>query len=434
MQGKASSFAWSHFLKRICAGVVMNRWMVSFGSLFFGLILFALEVPGWAQASPRATESALVETVLESAEEGPEPREGFSREWLESRGIFLNASYTAEGFTSLHGGADPKHRAQYLGSVNTSLTLDLSKMQLGRGQIFMSAQKIHGRGINLFGLGAVQTPSSFDNPTMTKLIEAFYSDTYLKDRLTIKAGRQYADTEFDAVENGAEFVNSSYGHIPTVPLPTYPYPDFGVSAWYAPTPRISAGAGVYRGVYPSAQDPVAEAATPSRKGVFTIAEVQWKPFANPNAHYSVVRLGAWQQERGAWLAQQGTATATDPVRNYGVYGTADYSFRKQSSESRAPGIFLQWGWAPADRNAIAGYWGTGIAYPGLIAGRKQDSAGLGVTQVCLSSGERETVMEVFYKWQANKRISVQPDLQWVNNPSGDGRNALLTAVRLAVTL
>ena len=414
----------------------MNRWMVSFGALFFGLILFALDVPGWAQetASPRATESALMETVLESADEGSEPRKGFSREWLESRGIFPNASYTAEGFTSLYGGADSKHRVQFLGSVNTSLALDLSKMNLGRGQIFISAQDIHGRGINMFGLGAVQTPSSFDNPTMTKLIEAFYSDTYHKDRLHIKVGRHYADTEFDVAENGAEFVNSSYGLIPTIPLPTYPYPDFGVSAWYTPTQRISAGAGVYRGKYPSGQDPIDEAASPSPKGVFTLAEVQFKPFANPAAHYSIVRLGAWQQGRGAWLAQQGTVTATDPVRNYGVYATADYSFRKRSSESRAPGIFMQWGWAPADRNAIAGYWGTGIAYPGLIPARRQDSAGLGVTQVALSSGKRETVMEVFYKWQATQRMYVQPDLQWVHNPSGDGRNALLTAVRLTVTL
>ncbi len=423
----------------------MSRWIVSLaGSVFLGITLFAFDGRGWAEESApaRAEEAVLMDAVMETpsrsdlepADEVSKPQERFSREWWESRGISVSTSYTAEGFTRAYGGADAKHRAQYLGGVGTSLTLELSKLKIGRGQVFISGQDIHGRGINMFGLGAVQAPSSLDNPTFTKLVEAFYSDTYLKDRLSIKVGRQYADTEFDTAENGTEFVNSSYGHIPTVPLPTYPYPSFGGSVWFTPTERISAGVGVYKGNYVSAQDPVDEAASPSLKGAFTIAEVQFKTFSNQAAHCSVVRVGTWQQGRGAWLTNQGVITATDPVRNYGVYATADYSFGKRSEGNRAPGVFFQWGWAPADRNAISGYWGTGIAYPGLISRRKQDSAGLGVTQVKLATGERESIVELFYKWQANKYFFVQPDLQWVHSPAGDGRNALLTAVRLTMTL
>jgi porin len=423
----------------------MNRWIVSLaGAVFFAIMLFALDGRLWAEetAPERAAEAALMDVVMETplrpdlepAAEVSQPQERFSREWWESRGVSVTSSYTAEGFTSAYGGAEPNHRAQYLGSVNTSLTLDFSKIGFARGQVFLSGQNIHGRGINVFGLGAVQAPSSLDNPTFTGLVEAFYSDTYLKERLSIKVGRQYADTEFDATENGGEFVNSSYGHIPTVPLPTYPYPSFGGSLWYTPTERISAGVGVYKGNYVSAQDPGDEAASPSLKEAFTIAEVQFRPLSSEAAHSTVIRLGAWQQARGAWLTNQGVVTATDPVRNYGVYATADYSFGKRSAEDRAPGLFFQFGWAPADRNAMSGYLGAGIAYPGLISRRRQDSAGLGVTQVKLSSGERESIVELFYKWQVNKNVFIQPDLQWVHSPAGDGRNALLTAVRLTMTL
>ena len=420
----------------------MYRSIVAFA--FFAIMILAFDGSGWAEenAPTRSEEAALMKVVmevaaspdLEPAAEVPKPQDRFSREWWGSRGISVGTSYTAEGFTGPCGGVDPQHRVQYLGSVNSSLTLELSKLKIGRGQVFVSSQAIHGRGINVFGLGAVQTPSSLDNPTFTKLVEAFYSDSYLKDRLSIKAGRQYADSQFDATENGTEFVNSSYGHIPTVPLPTYPYPSLGGSVWYTPAARISAGVGVYKGDYASVQDPSDAAATPSLKGAFTIAEVQWKPLGNQAAHSTVVRVGTWQQGSGAWLATQGVVTAKDPVRNYGVYATADYSFGRRSEEHRAPGIFFQWGWAPADRNAISGYWGAGIAYPGVISRRKQDSAGLGATQVRLSTGERESVVEMFYKWQANKYFFVQPDLQWVHSPSGDGRHAILAAVRLNMTL
>jgi carbohydrate-selective porin OprB len=54
-----------------------------------------------------------------------------------------------------------------------------------------------------------------------------------------------------------------------------------------------------------------------------------------------------------------------------------------------------------------------------------------VTQARLAAGN-ETVVETFYKLQATKRVFVQPDIQWFNRPSGNGRNVLLGGLRVGI--
>lgn len=352
--------------------------------------------------------------------------DAFRERWAE-RGFEFGAGFTAEYFSKLSGGSTSASGGEYLGSVEAWLDLDLGKARIGRGQFFVGAQNLHGRGINKYWLGAAQNPSSYDEVEFTKLVEAWYADEYFQGKLKIKLGRHYADSDFGIIDNGGEFINSSYGLIPTNSMPTYPSPSLGASAWVAPTSWMTVGAGVCRG---SEMESPATGSPSGRQGLHTLLEASVKPLPEKWVQSGTVRFGAWQQAEGTWLAAADDAAPARLARNYGVYATVDYWFRKPTdADPGGPGLFFQWGWAPEDRNEITGYVGAGVSYQGLIPGRAADAIGMGVTRATLAGSTHETIFEFFYKWQALRQISIQPDLQWAHRPGGNGPNALVLGVR-----
>ncbi len=45
---------------------------------------------------------------------------------------------------------------------------------------------------------------------------------------------------------------------------------------------------------------------------------------------------------------------------------------------------------------------------------------------------RETAIELFYKAQLTEFMSIQPDIQYIANPSGNGDDALVFGIRFEV--
>ena len=45
----------------------------------------------------------------------------------------------------------------------------------------------------------------------------------------------------------------------------------------------------------------------------------------------------------------------------------------------------------------------------------------------------ETAIEAFYKYQLTEFMSIKPDLQYIVNPGGDGRDAIVAGVRLGMS-
>jgi carbohydrate-selective porin OprB len=274
-------------------------------------------------------------------------------------------------------------------------------------------------------VGAVQAPSNLDEAAFNKLVEVYFTDSH--DRVTFKAGRLYADADFNAVETAGDFLNASYGLIPTILMPTYPTPQVGVSVWTKINSRVSIGAGFYDGSDLIAPE---ESQSPVSAGLFMIAEVKVEPFSKQSKIRGSYHFGVWQQGNGAWK----TGDAISPARNYGLYATGEHWFGKRLSGggNLGPGVFFQVGWSPSDRNDVPMYWGVGTAYAGLLRQRPHDSVGVGVTQTRLQTGS-ETALEMFYRVQATKEVFIQPDMQWVTKPFGNGSNALLAGLRLGIS-
>ena len=103
--------------------------------------------------------------------------------------------------------------------------------------------------------------------------------------------------------------------------------------------------------------------------------------------------------------------------------------------------FGQLSWAPGDRNEFERYFGAGLVYNGAIRGRDLDLLGLGVAHAVFSDRARdlddvthETVVELFYRVQLTPWLALEPDVQFIVNPGGQGDDSLVLGLRFAVDL
>ncbi len=118
-----------------------------------------------------------------------------------------------------------------------------------------------------------------------------------------------------------------------------------------------------------------------------------------------------------------------------------------TDDTQGLGVFGQFGWAPGNRNFIQEYYGGGLVYRGLIPERDNDVVGLAIANILYSSPYRqssaaggtnidkyETAIELFYKYLPSPYFSLQPDLQYIVNPGGQYKDALVPGLRFEVIL
>jgi porin len=381
--------------------------------LFSSACIFGTITTACAQSNPNASATPT------STDVNPD-----LRGTLAAHGVTPSFLYRAEIFGGLTHRELAQHDVTGLTSEFASVGVDAAKLVGWRGNAMLSMQMVHGTALNQDPLGASQLASNLDSDRYIKLIEAWYADAYWHERLGFKVGRQYADTDFGVNESAGDFLNSGYGVLPTAPMPTYPNPQFGLMGFYAPTSWTSFGAGVYRGDLLTDDS---EAAAPLRKGVFSVAELKLKP----SALSSVVRFGGWRQGGGAYRLDSSVENRV--AINFGAYATVDYWPLLHSEEKRGPALFARWGWAPSDRNEIHRHLEGGIAFPAVFPQRKQDTFGLGFTQVSLTGALHETVIESYYKLQVNRLLALQPDFQWAIHAAGADVNRAVAGMRVTMS-
>jgi carbohydrate-selective porin OprB len=296
------------------------------------------------------------------------------RRRFEENGVTAGAAYITEGFTDGRAGAA-------LGNLTARLELDLRRLHFFRGQVFTSVQALHGSGVNDRLVGAAQCPSNLEDHPFRKWGEVWYADAYAGGKARVRAGRQYADRDFGVVEASADFLNAAFGALPTAPMPTYPDPHLGAAAWIAPSSAVSLGAGAYA-------------------GGFDVFETRTRPFAR-----DTVAFGIWRKDG-----------------DHGMYATAEHRFTSDAGPPCA--VFARWGHAQAD---LESYAAAGIVYA---------NAGLGVTAVGPAGKPREVVGELFYKRRVGGRFSIQPDAQYIANPTGNAarRPVWVAGIRLTIEL
>ena len=116
--------------------------------------------------------------------------------------------------------------------------------------------------------------------------------------------------------------------------------------------------------------------------------------------------------------------------DYGIYGVADQELYKHGGKDIS--FFTRVGYAPEDVNTIDWYVDAGFNFSGFVPGRLLDTAGVAVArsnfshdfsdaQVATGTNpySQESVVEVTYKAQLTPWWTLQPDFQYIFNPSGE---------------
>ncbi|HTN77951.1 MAG TPA: carbohydrate porin, partial [Pirellulaceae bacterium] len=274
---------------------------------------------------------------------------------------------------------------------------------------------------------------------LTQVSEYWYQQNLYDNQLWFKIGRQDANANFALVDLGGDFVNSSFGLIPTVLLPTFPSPALGTAGFWEINENVQLGGGVYDGAPAGVQSGFN---TLGEFGYMSLVQLQIKSqFGVEGQLPSTVRLGAWQHSN-QW---DEITTSDDPrvfSQNYGIWASFDQLLWKETDEEgdeQGLGAFGQFGWAPGNRNPVQEYYGAGLVYRGLLPERNRDLVGLGMANVLFSPEQRavggetfETAIEFFYKWYVGDYISLQPDFQYIVNPGGVHRDAVVPGMRFEV--
>jgi porin len=145
------------------------------------------------------------------------------------------------------------------------------------------------------------------------------------------------------------------------------------------------------------------------------------------------RLGAWHHS-GTF---EHVVTAAPLSGNHGYYASIDQLLWKEPGSDDTPqglGMFIQYGWSPSDRNAVDRYFGSGVTYRGPLRNRDADLIGVGIASADFSDPLlfSENALELFYKAQINDWMVIQPDTQYIENPSGNGKEAWVAGLRTEI--
>ena len=407
------------------------------------LRLLAVVTLVMAMASPVAAESGS-----STAESAPGVREKSARseaetavsQWdrfrsnLEERGISFDLGYTGEVFRGFDL-ADGKG-TEYRGMVNLYFALNTEKMGLWPGgELFVDAQNGHGRGLSL-SPGGVDLPiSNIDAEDYTEIYEYGIIQTFLDEMVQFRLGKQDLNNIFSVNDFGGNFIFPSFTLIPTVPMPTFPAPALGGAAFIEPVQWLSLGMGFYDGG-PEINSLGFDTAFDGKGGYFSIFEPAWTPGFGENGRYQGnYRLGFWYHSGNFAATQPDHRQFSD---NYGLYLLFDqlvYRPNNGGNDDRGIGVFLQFGWAPKDRNPVSRYLGGGFSWKGFLSWRPHDSiaVGLGHSRLVGSQppGKKTdlTHLEVFYMAQLTPWLSLQPDIQYFDNPAVGKSNGWALGLR-----
>jgi len=284
----------------------------------------------------------------------------------------------------------------------------------------------------------------FDENTSTQSASPTLQDEQPDGHYIFKIGQIAADDDFMGTVYGGLFTNASFGQYPkeagATAAPAYRLTAPGVFFSAQPVEEWFMRVGAYSGN--AGEDIDSNNGFGWRwggaTGIATFAEtgVEIDIAGRPGTYV----VGGFYDTSEFETFDGGTTRG-----NWNIWFTLDQAILMQSNgEDTLLGVFFRAVPGPANnRNPID--WGMdgGIVLFGEPWGRPADEFGIAVTtanfphQVVvdeeLNAGE-QTIVELTYLWQVNNWLSVQPDVQFIIDPSFADRDAVAVGLRVSAEL
>ena len=348
-----------------------------------------------------------------------------------------------------------RRNATHQNNPTGTLEIDTGKaFGLQGGTFHVSGLQIHGQSLSGPYLDNRQAANGNEAEDTTRLWELWYDQAFLGGKFDIKVGQQSIDNEFMVSQYSSLFVNTMAGWplIPSDDLygggPAYPLASLGVRVQAKSTDNITVLAGVFDdnpggGAF---DDDAQELDKNGAKfnlntGALFIVELQYatKIGGMPGTY----KIGGWY-DSGAFpdqrfgsdgLSLANPASNGNPLMqhgNYSLYAVADQTVWQSSADkARTLNVFGRIMGAPDDQNLVDFFFNGGVTLTAPLPGRDNDQAGIdfGIGKVSSQAAAldqdsgapaqtTEELIELTYQAQVTGWLVVQPDLQYVINPSG----------------
>jgi len=375
---------------------------------------------------------------------------GLRKKW-EDAGVSIDGVWIGQGFRNFRGGITPGNTAA--STFDFSILLDGEKLLGWKGaKFFLDFQDHAGPDPSLHLVGDVEKFTKLNWTPFSQVAELWYEQMLFDDKLRLKIGKVDANTEFSVIDFGLPFLSSSTQVTGTFFMfPTFPDPLPSVNLFFTPNDTFYVSFGAY---YANRHDRFLDfsgtpySAQPSAGGALFIGEtgLKWKQIAGWQEEGNL-RLGVWghngvfpKLDEGEKRGTQGFYAILDQTlwkpESTGAKGPTggkdgkDAKEKKEEEDSRGIRMFLEYAQTPGDVSIMDHHLGGGLSWTGLLPFRPRDILGVSYQYVHLSDAadlpkSYESTLEGFYRCQITPWIAVQPDLQYLANPGGQYRNALV---------
>lgn len=336
--------------------------------------------------------------------------------------FLFELSYVGDNASNLSGGI--KKGYNYMGYVAVHLTLDTEKAGMWKGgRLFVNAANTHGGMASANLYGDMQVVSNIEAGNHTYLQELWYSQVLNKVELI--AGLQDMNVELINTMYGSEFLNSSFGMVPTLSLnfnaPIFPLTTIGITEKWNISDKTTWINALYDGNPTPFEDNPYNLKWQLKRGdgILAVSELQQRL----SLHHlpGTVKLGAFS--RNHFLEETLGKTIPDSLNHsqWGMYAIVDqevWHFEKQSL-----GAFLQVSYSPSTSVTADFYSGVGIHATGLFTRERNDVFGLAVAYTHLPKiSSSETILELTWNKPLGEYFFIQPDIQYIIHPSGKKSN------------
>lgn len=370
---------------------------------------------------------------------------GDFRNQLLYKGISITPIYQGEVFGN-SGGAD--HGVIADGLLNVAVDLDLERITgfWKDATVHTNALYIYGPSLSGKYIGDFSNTSNLAGYNSIRLQELWLEQGLWDKRASVRVGMMAADTEFFTSDSSSLFINGTLGAFTLIGsnvanAPIYPVSSPGVRLFVQPVSSFYFRAAAFG--MDSNADPAGNNNHGTHfhindsDGALLMFEMGYLLNQSPNDRGLIgsYKLGSFVQ-RGqypTWNSQArdalGTGSLSGTGTNYAFYGVLDQEIYKTAGKTIS--IFARGGFAPSRYSFVDGYFDAGFNFTGFIPGRPQDVAGIAVARSSISRqfsdgdvlqgnppSTSETVIEATYKVNLAPFWSIEPDIQYIVNPSG----------------
>ncbi|MBB6096515.1 porin [Povalibacter uvarum] len=358
--------------------------------------------------------------------------------------VALSAVYTADLLRNTSGGL--KTGNAYLDNLDMTLSID-GERAFGLPGLTLFAYGLYTNDARFSEVypGDVMTASNIDAPEALRLYEAWAQWGFGPHDSSLRFGLYDLNSEFDVSAARGVFINSSFGvghelaqtglNGPSI----FPITSLALRLAIQPTPQWTVLAAVLDGVPGDRNEPTRTGIhLDADEGVLGIAEVAWS-----GTKLRKLAAGAWRYSEPFERIDETESAGT--AFSYGAYALTEFElWTDPRSDAREIAAFFRVGIASDAVNEYDRSTQAGIIFHQPFSNAEEETFGVAIStarvgrsyrhsqeETGVQLSERETAIELTYRRRITDWLLVQPDIQYILNPSADRtlKHALVLGLR-----